>query len=71
MTVTEKNFWLTTVEAPVISAQPLPETVDVAVVGAGFTGLSAARSGRAGRAPPCWKPRTSDGEPAVGMAGWC
>jgi len=44
MTVTEKNFWLTTVEAPVISAQPLPETVDVAVVGAGFTGLSAART---------------------------
>ena len=40
----EKNFWLTTVEAPVISAQPLPETVDVAVVGAGFTGLSAART---------------------------
>ena len=40
----EKNFWLTTVGAPVISAQPLPETVDVAVVGAGFTGLSAART---------------------------
>jgi glycine/D-amino acid oxidase-like deaminating enzyme len=44
MAVAEKNFWLTTVEAPVISAQPLPETVDVAVVGAGFTGLSAART---------------------------
>jgi glycine/D-amino acid oxidase-like deaminating enzyme len=44
MTVAEKNFWLTTVDPPVISAQPLPETVDVAVVGAGFTGLSAART---------------------------
>jgi glycine/D-amino acid oxidase-like deaminating enzyme len=44
MAVTEKNFWLTTVEAPVISAQPLPESVDVAVVGAGFTGLSAAHT---------------------------
>jgi len=44
MAVAENNFWLTTVEAPVISAQPLPETVDVAVVGAGFTGLSAART---------------------------
>jgi len=44
MAVAENNFWLTTGEAPVISAQPLPETVDVAVVGAGFTGLSAART---------------------------
>jgi glycine/D-amino acid oxidase-like deaminating enzyme len=44
MAVAEKNFWLTTIEAPVISAQPLPESVDVAVVGAGFTGLSAART---------------------------
>src|SRR5215475_13180334 len=44
MTVAEKNFWLTTVEAPVIWEQPLPESVDVAVVGAGFTGLSAART---------------------------
>jgi glycine/D-amino acid oxidase-like deaminating enzyme len=41
----EKNYWLTTVEMPVSDgARPLPEVVDVAVIGAGFTGLSAART---------------------------
>src|SRR5215475_945259 len=40
----EKNFWLTTVEMPQIAVQSLPEKVDVAVLGAGFTGLSAART---------------------------
>jgi len=44
MTVAEKNFWLTTVEAPVVPVRELPERVDVAVIGAGFTGLSAART---------------------------
>jgi glycine/D-amino acid oxidase-like deaminating enzyme len=44
MAVAEKNFWLTTVEAPLLSPEPLPETVEVAVMGAGFTGLSAART---------------------------
>jgi glycine/D-amino acid oxidase-like deaminating enzyme len=39
----EQNFWLTTVEMPQIEPRPLPEAVDVAVIGAGFTGLSAAR----------------------------
>ena len=38
----ELNYWLTTVQMPTPPAQPLPETADVAVVGAGFTGLSAA-----------------------------
>ena len=38
----ELNYWLTTVEMPRPSAQPLPATADVAVIGAGFTGLSAA-----------------------------
>src|SRR5271157_4088130 len=38
----ELNYWLTTVEMPAPPAQPLPETADVAVIGAGFTGLSAA-----------------------------
>jgi glycine/D-amino acid oxidase-like deaminating enzyme len=38
----EKNFWLTTVEAPQLPVRELPATVDVAVIGAGFTGLSAA-----------------------------
>jgi glycine/D-amino acid oxidase-like deaminating enzyme len=39
------NYWLTTVEMPRTDAsRALPETVDVAVIGAGFTGLSAART---------------------------
>src|SRR5215468_10323669 len=40
----ELNYWLTTVQMPTPPAQPLPESVDVAVIGAGFTGLSAART---------------------------
>jgi len=38
----ELNYWLTTVEMPRPPAQPLPEIADVAVIGAGYTGLSAA-----------------------------
>src|SRR5215467_6111169 len=44
MSTQEKNFWLTTVEAPQVPVRPLPENADVAVIGAGFTGLSAART---------------------------
>jgi len=40
----QHNFWLTTVEMPKPVPRPLPESVDVAVIGAGFTGLSAART---------------------------
>ncbi|HXY49733.1 MAG TPA: FAD-binding oxidoreductase [Terriglobales bacterium] len=41
----EYNYWLTTAEMPQTKpAQPPPETADVAVIGAGFTGLSAART---------------------------
>src|SRR6266851_5066284 len=44
MTPAEKNFWLETVSMPAaeITSQ-LVDSTDVAVVGAGFTGLSAAR----------------------------
>jgi glycine/D-amino acid oxidase-like deaminating enzyme len=43
--IEEKNYWLTTVEMPHTDlARALPETADVAVIGAGFTGLSAART---------------------------
>ncbi len=43
--IKEQNFWLTTVEVPVTDgSRALPETADVAVIGAGFTGLSAART---------------------------
>src|SRR5579859_6304353 len=44
MTTQEKNYWLTTAEMPRIEPRPLPEKVDVAILGAGFTGLSAART---------------------------
>jgi glycine/D-amino acid oxidase-like deaminating enzyme len=45
MGLREQNYWLTTVEMPrTDSSRPLPEGADVAVIGAGFTGLSAARS---------------------------
>ncbi len=40
----ESNFWLTTVERPTFPALPLPASVDVAVIGGGFSGLSAART---------------------------
>ena len=41
----EQNYWLSTTEFPKTDPiRPLPEVVDVAVIGAGFTGLSAARS---------------------------
>src|SRR3989442_11597045 len=45
MSVKEANFWLTTVEMPKTDpGQPLPQSADVAVIGAGYTGLSAART---------------------------
>ena len=41
----EQNYWLTTTDMPTPdAARPVPEVVDVAVIGAGFTGLSAART---------------------------
>ena len=44
MNIQETNYWLETVCEPARgSGDPLPESVDVAVVGAGFCGLSAAR----------------------------
>lgn len=44
MTIAEKNFWLTTLSALQIPVRDLPQSVDVAVIGGGFTGLSAART---------------------------
>jgi glycine/D-amino acid oxidase-like deaminating enzyme len=41
----EQNYWLTTTGMPSANgSRKLPEQVDVAVLGAGFTGLSAART---------------------------
>src|SRR5277367_2973005 len=44
MALQEHNYWLTTAEFTKIETRPLPDRVDVAVIGAGFTGLSAART---------------------------
>jgi glycine/D-amino acid oxidase-like deaminating enzyme len=38
----EQNYWLTTAEMPTPPAHALPTTADVAIIGAGFTGLPAA-----------------------------
>src|SRR5262245_54284746 len=45
MALQERNYWLTTTEFPTTDpSSPLPDVIDVAVMGAGFTGLSAART---------------------------
>ena len=45
MALQEYNYWLSTSEFPTTElARPVPEVVDVAVIGAGFTGLSCART---------------------------
>ena len=44
MGLQEYNYWLTTANFPKAQTRPLPERVDVVVIGSGFTGLSAARS---------------------------
>jgi glycine/D-amino acid oxidase-like deaminating enzyme len=43
MTTNDRNYWLDTATMPAGTMGELPERVDVAIVGAGFTGLSAAR----------------------------
>jgi len=40
----ESNYWLTTASMPRGTAGELPASADVAIIGAGFTGLSAART---------------------------
>src|SRR6266478_2992175 len=45
MSMQEKNFWATTVDSSAVAASPeLPDSVEVAVVGGGYCGLSAART---------------------------
>jgi glycine/D-amino acid oxidase-like deaminating enzyme len=45
MNIKEKNYWLETVTEPATGATvALPDNVDVAIVGGGFCGLSAART---------------------------
>ena len=38
----ESNYWLTTSSTPIATAGDPPSRADVAIIGAGFTGLSAA-----------------------------
>jgi glycine/D-amino acid oxidase-like deaminating enzyme len=42
--IEESNYWLTTTSMPPPTTGDLPTRVEVAVIGAGFTGLSAART---------------------------
>src|SRR5438874_2273780 len=43
MPIQEKNFWATTAHSPAVAASPdFPDAVDVAVVGGGYCGFSAA-----------------------------
>jgi len=45
ISMNEKNYWLETVTTPPApSARDLPDAIEVAVIGAGFCGLSAART---------------------------
>jgi glycine/D-amino acid oxidase-like deaminating enzyme len=44
MPLQNQNYWLTTANFPKAEPRPLPARVDVAVIGAGYTGLSAART---------------------------
>jgi glycine/D-amino acid oxidase-like deaminating enzyme len=44
MAFNDTNYWLGTVTMPIGTAGNLPERADVVIVGAGFTGLSAARA---------------------------
>jgi glycine/D-amino acid oxidase-like deaminating enzyme len=44
MPLQEHNYWHTTATFPSTENRPFPDRVDVAVIGAGFTGLSAARA---------------------------
>jgi glycine/D-amino acid oxidase-like deaminating enzyme len=44
ITVNEKTYWLETAEIPTPAQRDFPQHVDVAIIGAGFTGLSAART---------------------------
>ena len=45
MNIKEKNYWLETLPEPARGASgPLPEDIDVAVIGAGYCGLSAGRA---------------------------
>ncbi len=44
MPLREHNYWLTTATFPPTEHRSLPDRIDVAVIGAGFTGLSAART---------------------------
>lgn len=39
----EENYWLTTVRPIAVEEHPLPPSVDAAIIGGGYTGLSAAR----------------------------
>ena len=69
----ESPVWLEGVTFPQTDpAQSLPERVDVAVIGGGFTGLAAARAlARGGASVVALEARSFGWAPARATAAWC
>ena len=74
MNIKETNYWLETVASPAKgSSETLPEQADVAVIGAGFCGLSAARAlaKRGVRTIVLEAETPAPGGPVAGTVAWC
>lgn len=72
MNIRETNYWLETLSGPVQGMTgPLPDTLDVAVVGAGFCGLSAARAlAKRGVSVAVFEAETLGWAPVAATAAW-
>jgi len=71
MTIKEKNYWLETVTTPPAqSARDLPDSIDVAVVGAGFSTFCARTLAKRGVKVAVWKPKHFGWGASCGMAAW-
>jgi len=72
MSIQEENFWAATVDSPPVAASSeLPDSVEVAVVGGGYCGLSAARTlAKRGVNVAVFEAETFVGAPAPVTAAW-